>query len=88
MDSCPVFSQVLPFFLDVLAAQHIELSGDDPVHGFVGVEGAHISLLFFLQNESITPLLHSQCEEPVRHNSTAVDLDADVVVPRFRYSYR
>ena len=36
MDSCPVFSQVLPFFLDVLAAQHIELSGDDPVHGFVG----------------------------------------------------
>ena len=44
MDSCPVFSQVLPFFLDVLTDQHIELSGDDPVHGFVGVEGAHISL--------------------------------------------
>jgi len=26
MGSCPVFSQVLPFFLDVLTDQHIELS--------------------------------------------------------------
>ena len=44
MDSCPVFSQILPLFLDVLTDQDIELSGDDPFHGFVGVEGAHISL--------------------------------------------
>ena len=42
MDSCLLFSQILPLFLYVLTDQDIELSGDEPVHAFVGIEGAHI----------------------------------------------